>query len=47
MSKSATPAWEFLEDLDEKTTQQETARDNRLSFRFDREGMHFVSNASH
>jgi len=47
LSKSATAAWEFLEDLEEKTMQWETARDDSLSSRLARGGMHAVSDVIH
>jgi len=47
LSKSAIVAWEFLEDLAEKTMQWETAKDDSLSSRLVRGGMHAVSNVSH
>jgi len=47
LSKSATDAWEFLEDLAEKTMQWETARDDSLSSRIVRGGLHSVSDVSH
>jgi len=47
LSKSATAAWEFLEDLAEKTMQWETTRDDSLSSRLARGGMHAVSDVSH
>ena len=46
-SKSATVAWEFLEDLAKKTMQWKTARDDSLSSRITRGGLHFVSEVSH
>ena len=46
-SKSATVAWEFLEDLAEKTMQWETAHDESLNSGFARGGLHFVSDVSH
>ena len=47
LSKSPTAAWEFLEDLVEKTMQWETARDDSLSFRFTRGELYSVSDISH
>jgi len=47
LSKSDTTAWEFLEDLAEKTMQWETTMDNSLSSRLARGGMHVVSDVSH
>jgi len=47
LSKSATTAWEFLEDLVEKTMQWDTAGDDSLSSRLARGSMHVVSNVSH
>jgi len=47
LSKSATDAWEFLEDLAEKTMQWETTWDDSLSSRIARGGLHFVSDVSH
>ena len=47
LSKSATIAWELLEDLDEKTMQWETARDDSLSSRFTRGELHSISDVSH
>ena len=47
LSKSATAVWEFIEDLSEKTMQWETARDDSLSSRFVRGGLHSVSDVSH
>jgi len=47
LSKSAHAAWEFLEDLAEKTMQWETVRDDSLSSRLVRGGMHVVSDVSH
>ena len=46
LSKSTTNAWEFLEDLAEKTMQWETAWDDSLSSRIARGGLHSVSNVS-
>jgi len=47
LSKSATGAWEFLEDLAEKTMQWESARDNSLKSRITRGGLHSISDVSH
>jgi len=47
LSKNPTTAWEFLEDLAEKTMQWETARDDSLSSRLVRSGLHLVSDVSH
>ena len=47
LSKSATAAWKFLEDLVEKTMQWEIAREDSLSSKFVRGGMHVVSDVSH
>ena len=44
--KSVTAAWEFLEDLAEKTMQWKTARDDSLSSRIIRGGLHSVSDVS-
>jgi len=46
LSKSATAAWEFLEDLTEKTIQWKTAHDDSLSSRFTMGGLHSVSKVS-
>jgi len=46
LSKSATIAWEFLEDLAEKTIQWETAHDDNLCSRIVSSGLHSVSNVS-
>ena len=43
LSKSATAAWEFLEDLAERIMQWETARDDSLSSRVTRGGLHSTS----
>ena len=43
LSNSATATWEFLEDLAKKTMQWETTRDDSLSSRFVRGGLHYVS----
>ena len=45
--KSATAAWEFLEDLTKKTMQWETACDDSLRSRFTKCGLHSVSDVSH
>ena len=45
--KSATVAWKFLEDLVEKTMQWETARDDSISFKITRGGLHCISDISH
>jgi len=47
LSKNPTTAWEFLEDLVEKTTQWKTARDDNLSSRIARGGLHSISDISH
>ena len=47
LSKNPTTAWEFLEDLAEKTMQWKTARDDSPSARFARGGLHSVSDVSH
>jgi len=47
LSKNSTAAWEFLEDLAEKTMQWETARDDSLSSMLVRGGLHSVSDVSH
>ena len=47
LSKSVTDAWEFLEDLAEKTMQWKTARDDSLGSKIIRGGLHSVSDMSH
>ena len=47
LSKSATAAWKFLEDLAEKTMQCKTACDDSLSYRIARGGLHSVFDISH
>jgi len=47
LSKSATAAWKFLEDLAEKTMQWETACDDSPSSRIARGGLHSISDVSH
>jgi len=47
LSKSATVAWTFLEDLAEKTIQWKIIRDDSLSSRFARGGLHYISNVGH
>jgi len=49
LSKNPTAAWEFLEDLAEKTIQWETTRDDSLSARIAsaKGGTHAVSDSSH
>ena len=49
VSKSLTAAWEFLEDLAEKTMQWKTTRDDSLSSKIAnaKGGMHTVSDLSH
>jgi len=47
LPKSARAAWEFLEDLVEKTMQWATAHDDNLSSRISRGGLHSISNVSH
>jgi len=47
LSKSVVAVWEFLEDLAEKTMQWKTARNDSLSSRISRGGLHFISNISH
>jgi len=47
LSKNPTAAWEFLEYLAEKNMQWGTTRDDSLSSRFARGGLHSVSDASH
>ena len=47
LSKSVTSAWEFLEELVEKTTQWKTAHDDSLCCRFARDGLYFVFDVSH
>jgi len=46
-SKSITAAWEFLEDLAEKTMKWKTAKDSSLCSRFARRGLYSVSDVSH
>ena len=45
LSRSVTAAWEFLEDLAEKTMLWEATRDHSLSSQFGWGGMHSISNA--
>jgi len=49
LSKSPANAWEFLEDLAEKTMQCKTTRDNSLNSRYNgtRGGIYAVSELSH
>ena len=47
VSKNPTVAWEFLEDLAEKTMQWKATRDDILSSRFTRGGLHSISDVSH
>ena len=47
LSKSPIAAWEFLEDLAEKTMQWKTAHDDSLTSRFTRGGLYSVSDVSH
>jgi len=47
LSRSVTAAWEFLEDLAEKTMLWEATRDHSLSSQFGWGGMHSISNVSH
>jgi len=47
LSKSATTAWEFLEDLAKKTMQWETVRDDSLSSRLTEGGIHAATDVSH
>jgi len=47
LSKNPTVAWEFLEELDEKTMQWETAQDDSLNSRLARGGLHLISDVSH
>ena len=47
LSKSTTAAWEFVEDLVEKTMQAETAIDDILSSRFAKVGLYSVSDVRH
>ena len=47
LSKSATTAWEFLEDLAERIIKWEITRDDNLRSRLARGGMHVVYDVSH
>jgi len=47
LSKSAIVAWEFLEDLTEKTMQWETITYDNLSSRFAKGGSHSIFDVSH
>jgi len=46
-SKSASAAWEFLEDLAKKTIQWKTTRDDNMSSRFSRDGMYPAFDVHH
>jgi len=47
LSKNATAAWEFLEDLAEKTMQSKTTCDDSMSSRILRGRLHAVSDVSY